>query len=269
MTVITDSNARICPDQVHELWTAYRATDDPRARDEVIIALIPLVKHIAYRKARQIPGHCDVEDLVSCGLEALTRAIDRYDPSKGATLEQFAWTRVHGAVLDELRRNDWAPRSVRRWERELGEVRDRFTRVYGRSPTDSELSQAAGISLREVRRLLDEIARAQVASLNDAVTEDDGGLPVEAIDTVPSTDRSSEPEYHVMRKAEVEDFRSAFSRLSRRERQLAVLVHVNEMSLREASELMDISHSRAGQIHRHIKAALREHVAEPSELVAV
>ncbi len=269
MTGITDHHVRTSPEQLHESWIAYRESGDARARDDVIIALIPLVKHIAYRKARQIPGHCDVEDLVSCGLEALTRAIDRYDPGKGATLEQYAWTRVHGAVLDELRRTDWAPRSVRRWERELAEVRDRFSSVYGRSPTDHELSEAAGINLREVRRLLGEIARAQVASLNEAVTEDDGGQAVEAIDTVPSSDRSSEPEYNMMRRAEAEDLRSAFRRLSPRERQLAVLVHVNEMSLREASELLDISHSRASQIHRHMKATLREHAADHLELAAV
>jgi RNA polymerase sigma factor for flagellar operon FliA len=231
-----------------------------------VIALIPLVRHIAYRKARVLPGHCDVEDLVSCGLEALVAAIDRFDPGKGATLEQYAWTRVHGAVLDELRRSDWAPRSVRRWERELGEVRDRFTSVYGRCPTDEELSQAAGISLHEVRRLLGEIARAQVASLNEPVTEDDGGLTVEAIDTVPSGDCSSDPEYRIMRQAEVEDFRIAFRRLSPRERQLAVLVHVNEMSLHDASELLGISHSRASQIHRQVKTALRDHALEQSDL---
>ena len=66
-----------------------------------------------------MPARCEVEDFISCGLEALIHSIDRYDPEKGATLEQYAWTRIHGAVLDELRRQDWAPRSVRRWERDI------------------------------------------------------------------------------------------------------------------------------------------------------
>ena len=68
-----------------------------------------MVKYIVYKKAREIPARCEVEDFISCGLEALIRSIDRYDPKKGAMLEQFAWSRIHGAVLDELRRNDWAP----------------------------------------------------------------------------------------------------------------------------------------------------------------
>jgi RNA polymerase sigma factor for flagellar operon FliA len=268
MNGISEYNVRTSSVQVHQLWTAYRG-GDARARDELVTALIPLVKHIAYRKARLLPGHCDVEDLVSCGFEALLGSIDRYDPSKGATLEQYAWTRVHGAVLDELRRSDWAPRSVRRWERELAEVRDRFTSVYGRSPSDTELSQAAGISLSEVRRLLSEIARSQVASLNEPVAEDDGGDSVEAIDRVPSQDRSCDPEYAFMRKAQADEIRNAFSRLSQRERQLAVLVHVNEMSLQEAGELLGISQTRASQINRQIKTALRENGVSQSGLAIV
>ena len=69
-----------------------------------------------------MPARCEAEDFIACGLEALIHSIERYDPEKGATLEQYAWTRIHGAVLDELRRQDWAPRSVRRWERDIEKV---------------------------------------------------------------------------------------------------------------------------------------------------
>ena len=94
---------------------------------------------------------------LSCGLEALIRSIDRYDPDKGATLEQFAWTRIHGAVLDELRRNDWAPRSLRRWDRELTKARDQFIGLYGRKPSRDELSSAHGRHLEELDRRQDEL----------------------------------------------------------------------------------------------------------------
>jgi len=255
----TDPGARLSADQLERLWSEYRACGDARLRDRVVVALLPMVKHIAYRKARALPGHCDAEDLVSCGMEALIGALDRYDPEKGATLEQHAWTRIHGAVLDELRRNDWAPRSVRRWERELGEVRDRFTSLSGRSPSETELAQAAGIPLSELRRLLGEVARSQIASLNIPVSSEDGRGDIEAIDTLPSLDRSSDPEYALMRKAEIESFREAFRRLAPRERQLAMLLHVNELSVHDASELLGISEARAGQIHRQIQRTLRRH----------
>ena len=95
-------------------------------RDRLIFIFTPMVRYIVYRKVREVPAQCDVEDFLSCGLEALIRSIDRYDPSKGATLEQFAWTRIHGAVLDELRRHDWAPRSLRRAERTINGARESF-----------------------------------------------------------------------------------------------------------------------------------------------
>ena len=80
-----------------------------RVRDRLVLTFAPLVKYIVYKKVREMPARCEVEDFISCGLEALIHSIERYDPDKGATLEQYAWTRIHGAVLDELRRQDWAP----------------------------------------------------------------------------------------------------------------------------------------------------------------
>src|ERR1700740_169231 len=135
MARVKDKSDRMSAQETLELWQAYKRTGDQRVRDRLVLTLAPMVKYIVYRKAREIPARCEVEDFVSCGLEALMRSIDRYDPARGATLEQFAWTRIHGAVLDELRRNDWAPRSLRRWDREMGKARENFFRLYGRRPT--------------------------------------------------------------------------------------------------------------------------------------
>ncbi len=99
-----------------------RRTGDLQVRNRLVMTYAPLVKYIVFKKVRELPARCEVEDFISCGLEALIASIDRYDPEKGATLEQFAWTRIHGAVLDELRRQDWAPRSLRRWERDIARV---------------------------------------------------------------------------------------------------------------------------------------------------
>src|ERR671922_1181199 len=131
-----DKSGRMSAQETLELWQQYKHTGDARIRDRLVLTFAPMVKYIVYKKAREIPARCEVEDFISCGLEALIRSIDRYDPNKGATLEQFAWTRIHGAVLDELRRNDWAPRHLRGWERDMYRTRDRFTRLYGRPPTD-------------------------------------------------------------------------------------------------------------------------------------
>jgi RNA polymerase sigma factor FliA len=113
------------------------------------------------------------DDFISCGLEALIRSLDRYDPEKGATLEQFAWTRIHGAVLDELRRYDWAPRSLRRMEREYNLARERFTVLHRRAPIRRELAELLRISDQELCALTEDIARSVIGSLNALVISED------------------------------------------------------------------------------------------------
>src|ERR1700727_1406537 len=142
MARVTDKTGRLSAQKTLKLWQQYKETGDARVRDRLVLTFAPMVKYIVYKKVREIPARCEVDDFISCGLEALIRSIDRYDPQKGATLEQFAWTRIHGAVLDELRLNDWAPRSLRRLDREVGKARDTFFRLYGRRPTRDELADA-------------------------------------------------------------------------------------------------------------------------------
>ena len=123
-----------------DVWQEHRETGDLALRNRLVLTYVPLVKHIVYRKLRELPASCEVDDLISCGIETLIGAIDRYDPAKGASLEPYLWTRIHGAVLDELRRRDWAPRSLRRLERDLARARDTFTGAHGRPPTRTELA---------------------------------------------------------------------------------------------------------------------------------
>src|SRR4051795_10998224 len=179
---------RISAEEALELWQQYRATGDGQLRDRLIMTFAPLVKYIVYRKIRELPARCEVEDFISCGLEALIASIDRYDPDKGATLEQYAWTRIHGAVLDELRRQDWAPRSLRRWERDIARARERFTSNHGRQPTTEELAEAMGTTPEELRARQGEISASDVTSLNTLVLSEEE-TNVERIDTIVSEDQ--------------------------------------------------------------------------------
>src|SRR3712207_741165 len=147
---------RATSEELHALWREYRLRRDQRTRDRLILSLAPLVKVIVYRKVRNVPAHVEVDDFISVGLEGLIQSIDRFDPSKGATLEQYAWTRIHGAVLDELRRQDWAPRSVRRWERDIESAVEEFKVLHERRPTKDELAEALGCTREELQRRRDE-----------------------------------------------------------------------------------------------------------------
>ena len=217
----TTKKRRMTTDETMALWSDYKRTGDARVRDRLVLTFAPMVKYIVYRKIREIPARCEVDDFISCGLEALIRSIDRFDPAKGATLERYAWTRIHGAVLDELRRNDWAPRSLRRWDRDLHRAGDDFTRLYGRRPTHVELSQAMGLTPAELSDRQEEIARTQIGSLNMVVlTEED--TAIEKIDTLPSLDREGDPEHAATRADASRRLQAALETLPERERKVAV-----------------------------------------------
>jgi RNA polymerase sigma factor for flagellar operon FliA len=251
---------RTSSESVQKLWEEYHETGDARVRDRLVLSLAPMVKYIVYRKVREIPARFEVEDFISCGLEALMRSIDRYDPERGATLEQFAWTRIHGAVLDELRRNDWAPRSLRRWERDIARARERFIALHGHAPTHSQLAEAVGLSERDLERRLGDIQRSEVGSLNVLVLGEDD-TTIERIDTLTSTDADSDPEARAVRDHAKARFREAFDQLPERERQVAVLLYVHNLTLREIGEALGVTESRVCQIHSQLRRRLRDMLA--------
>jgi RNA polymerase sigma factor for flagellar operon FliA len=257
MTIATaPKQRRMSSEDALALWTEYRRTNDKALRDRLVLTFAPLVKYIVYKKVREMPARCEVEDFISCGLEALIQSIDRYDPAKGATLEQYAWTRIHGAVLDELRRQDWAPRSVRRWERDIERAVEAFTSLHGRRPSTEELAEAMGVEVAELRRRRDEVTQSDLTSLNTLVLSDDE-TTIERMDTIASKDVTVDP-LHAAAKGEAKDkFRAAFARLPQREREVAVLLYVKNMTLAEIGEILGVSESRVCQIHGALKRTLR------------
>src|SRR6476660_4868689 len=225
------SRRRVSSEEALKLWTEYKRTGDLQVRNRLVMTFAPLVKYIVFKKVRELPARCEVEDFISCGLEALIASIDRYDPAKGATLEQFAWTRIHGAVLDELRRQDWAPRSLRRWERDIHKAREQFSAIHGRRPTREELADALAISVEDLRRREDDIAVSDVTSLNTLVISDDE-TTVERIDTLADGDERLDPEHASATSYAKGKFRRAFETLPQREREVAVLLYVKNLTLR-------------------------------------
>ncbi|MFZ2052102.1 MAG: FliA/WhiG family RNA polymerase sigma factor [Solirubrobacteraceae bacterium] len=262
------STARVSATEVLQLWQEYRRTGDRRLRDKLVFTFTPMVRYIVYRKVREVPAQCDVEDFLSCGLEALIRSIDRYDPEKGATLEQFAWTRIQGAVLDELRRQDWAPRSLRRAERAINGARRSFAAQHDRQPTRDELAAELGMSTGDLACRLDELALADVGSLNQTVRSEDD-TTIERIDTLESGDLECDPVITAERHQAKEHFRVAFRKLSPRERQVAVLLYVEDWTLRDIGARLGVSESRVCQIHSELRRKLRGHLSEEDTLLTL
>jgi RNA polymerase sigma factor for flagellar operon FliA len=260
MEIIGKRAVRTPAAEVLATWREYRRTGERELRDRLIFMFMPMVRYIVYRKVREVPAQCDVEDFLSCGLEALIRSIERYDPDKGATLEQYAWTRIHGAVLDELRRHDWAPRSLRRDERTINNARESFLSIHERQPSREELAAQVGMSPEELTGRLDQVALAEVGSLNRIVRSDESAT-IERIDTLESSDESSDPSISAERGEAKERFRKAFARLSRQEREVAVLLYVENWTLRDIGERLGVSESRVSQIHSQLRRRLYEQLS--------
>ena len=252
-------------DQTAQLWRRYRDSGDRAVRDQLVLTYVPLVRHIAYRKARELPSWCEVEDLISCGIEGLIGALDRYDPGKGATLEQFVWTRIQGAVIDSLRRLDWAPRSLRRWEREMERARESFVTATGRQPSRAELAAAMEIEVGELENRLRDLAATDLASLDGLTATDEDGS-VALVQTIAADDEEYDPEARASRTIGKERFRHAFSHLSERERRVAVMLYTQERTLSEIGEEIGVSESRVCQIHGELKKRLRTSLRRDAQL---
>jgi RNA polymerase sigma factor for flagellar operon FliA len=251
----------LTPAQAEALWRAWATKKDSAARDRLILSYAPMVRYLASKKVRELPAHFELDDLVSCGLLALVNAVDRFDPAKGATFEQYAWTRITGAIVDELRRHDWASRSARRLGREVEKVRDGFLAREGRMPNENELAGALKMEVTELRSRLEELDRAELVSLNaPTVSADDSGS-LEIGDTIEAERQEGNPELATLASERSRVLREAISSLSERERQILTLLHVHHMKGAEIGQMMGFSESRVSQILAGIRTKLRDKVA--------
>jgi RNA polymerase sigma factor FliA len=227
-----------------------------------VLAYSPMVRYIAMKKIRELPMRCELDDLVSCGLIALLECVERFDPKRGATFEQFAWIRVAGAVVDELRRQDWASRSTRSMARRIDAARDSLTVREGLAPTEDRIAEVLQISVDEVRSTLVDAERAEVLSLNAPTRNSDESMPVEVGDTIEAQRGEHEPERAAMTAERLSTMRDAIAELTERERDVISLVHVQELQGVEVGRILGVSESRVSQILSGAREKLRAHMDE-------
>jgi RNA polymerase sigma factor for flagellar operon FliA len=252
---------RLTPSEAEALWRAWSTDHDTSARDSLVLAYSPMVRYLASRKVRDLPSYCDLEDLVSCGLVALIEAVHRFDPNKGASFEQYAWTRVSGAIVDELRRQDWASRSARRLSRKIEQTRDALYAREGSMPSEDKLAATLGIAVDELRRGLAEIERADVLSLNAPTRSADDSSLLEVGDTVEASGDSTSPETAALSRERLAAVRDAIAALGERERKVLALVHVYELPGAEVGRILGVTESRVSQILAGVRTQLRTRLA--------
>lgn len=258
MTTLSTVAQRLTSSEAEQLWRNWKERRDYLSRDRLVLAYAPMVRYIASRKVRELPAHCELDDLASAGLVALMEAIDRFDPAKGASFQQYAWTRVAGALVDDLRKQDWVSRSVRRAGRRIDRDRDAFFARTGRMPTEVELAAELGTTVDELRTSLEDIDRSDVISLNAPARGGEDATMLEVGETIQATEGDHEPEQMLLGADRNAAVRAAIARLSERERQVLALVHVQELPGAEIGRMLGVSESRVSQILAGIRRKLKD-----------
>ncbi len=232
----------------------YAATQE-QGQDELVTRHAPLVKRIAYHLMSRLPPSVQADDLIQAGMIGLLEAARNYDPSQGASFETYAGIRIRGAMLDEIRRTDWTPRSVHRKARQVAEAVREIENAKGRDARDHEVAELLGISLDEYHRILQDATGARVFSFEDP---GGGGDDQE----IKSLEQPNEP----LENLQHDDFQralaEAISGLPERERLVMALYYDEELNLREIGEVLGVSESRVCQIHGQALIRLRARMGE-------
>ncbi len=232
-----------------------QAAADPD-RENTLMQYLPLVKYIAGRIAIGLPKSVELDDLINAGVVGLIEAYGNYDPSKNVKFESFASMRIRGAILDELRAIDWAPRSTRAKSREMERSIAELQNKMGRSPTDQQIAENLDVSLDDLYKLLDDLSSTTLLSLDELTYGSADDKPVPLLDTLQSQDKSdalTDLEREEMRNLLVD----SIGLLTEQERLVIALYYYEELTLKEIGQVMELSESRVSQIHTKAVLSLR------------
>lgn len=246
-------------------WEAFQESQDPVLRDQLVNKHIRLVHHVARQLLRGSRMEAEFDELVSAGTIGLINAVENFDASRGLAFSTFAAPRIRGAILDDLRRRDHVPRSVRRKQRDIAGTRDRLAATLDRLPTDDEMAREMGIEVQKLWRWQREAEHAGRVSL-DRPTETrsgHGATPEELL----SPGDGDDMEEALNREEEVELLRDAILDLKEQERLVLSLYYFEELKLHEIATIMGVTESRISQIRSKAIANLRARLAHLRETV--
>ena len=215
-----------------------------------------LVRRIAYHLIGRLPDSVDVNDLIQTGMLGLMEAARHYKNDRGANFETYAGIRIRGAMLDELRRGDWSPRSVHRKSREMAEAMASLEKRLGRSAEPAEIAEEMDIPLNEYFRIVQDATQSKMLSA-DELTESG------ALDT--ASGHEAAPEKELQHQQLQDSIAEAVENLPEREKILMGLYYEQELNLREVGEVLGVSESRVCQLHGQALIRIRNKVSQQSE----
>ncbi len=229
-----------------KLWTEYDKSRTPELREKIILEYAPLVKLVAGRLSMYLGYNAEYDDLVSYGIFGLIDAIDKYDYAKEVKFETYASLRIRGAILDQIRKMDWIPRTIRQKQKRIDAVcKDIETRL-GRSATDEEIASALGISDDEYLEWQSQMKITNVVSLNEYMEQ---GAEVPAEGNQFTTARFDSPEENIEKEELKKVLEESLKHLTEKEKKVILLYYYEDLTLKEISNVLEVSESRISQLH--------------------
>lgn len=221
---------------------------------ELIKSHAGLVKRIAHHLKGRLPPSVQIEDLIQAGMIGLLEASKNYDASKGASFETYSGIRIRGSMLDEIRRGDWAPRSVHRNARKIAQTMREIENITGCDARDIDVAKAMGLELHQYHKMLQDSVGVRVFGFDDL------GYSEDITETIPGNtptplDRLQKDDFHANLVKEI-------ARLPERERLVLALYYDEELNLREIGDILNVSESRVSQIHSQAMIRLQSRMRD-------
>jgi RNA polymerase sigma factor for flagellar operon FliA len=215
--------------------------------EKLVVSHSSLVKRIANHLGSRMPESVQTDDLIQSGMIGLLEAAKKYDSSKGASFETFAGIRIRGAMLDEIRKGDWGPRSVYRNSRKISEALQNIESKLGRNAKDTEIASELGVSVKEYNEMMNDLKGCRLFSYEELFDSEESRMQAKS--------KGYGPSFFAQKEKFKEELRQAINKLPEREKQVLMLYYDEEINLKEIGKILGVSESRISQIHS--QAALR------------
>ena len=241
-------------------WSLGNELPKAAEREETIRGLLYLVRQIAGRLAARLPSSIAKDDLIGAGMVGLIDAVDRYDAGRGCSLKTYSGLRIRGAMVDELRSQDWVPRTVHRDEKIYEAAAQKLGQKLGREALPEEIRLELGMTLPDFERFSTRAQTNAMFSLNESLPDEDG-ITIDRVDLLPCPDTRTPFEETVGEEDRLL-LREELERLPKTQRWVLYLHYMEDLRLREIAKIIEVKESRVSQIHtealRRLTAAMRK-----------
>ncbi|SDC65823.1 FliA/WhiG family RNA polymerase sigma factor [Actinokineospora iranica] len=245
------------------LWRRFGEQREQSLRDRLVLHYAPLVKYVAGRVGTGLPSHVDVSDLIQSGIFGLVDAIEKFEPERGLKFETYAMQRIRGAILDDLRAQDWVPRTVRGRAREVERGIERLGAKLQRTPNDAELAAELGLTVSELRDVYAQLQLTSVVALDELAA---AGRGANSLADILEDETAEDPVALLVDQDNRRQLAEAIGLLVERDRVVVTLYYFENLTLAEIGRVLGVTESRVCQLHTRAVLRLRAKLMETAEV---